>query len=326
MSGGMWKRGALLTGCSLLAAGTDAARAAGTRAGTMIVNTATATYDDPTGDPRTVPSNVVELRVDELLDVAVSGPAADRTANAGAPNQVTSFIVTNAGNGAEAVRLSVEAALGGDDFNPTNVRIYLDSDKDGLFDANVDQLYTVGANDPLLAPDGQQRVFVVADMPAGTDGARAQIRLTGQAATGTGAPGDSFAGRGEGGGDAVVGSTGADADDDAFYALSAAVVDFEKTATVKDPFNGSEAVPGAVITYSLKASVSGSGTLRNFRITDVIPTDTKYEAGSVTLNGAKLTDAAGDDAGTAGASGIAVQVGDVSAGASNTVTFQVIID
>jgi hypothetical protein len=46
--------------------------AAGTPAGTAIVNTATATYDLPGGGTGTVTSNTVTLKVDELIDVAVA--------------------------------------------------------------------------------------------------------------------------------------------------------------------------------------------------------------------------------------------------------------
>jgi hypothetical protein len=54
-----------------------AAYAAGTLAGTDITNTATATYDTPTG-PVTLDSNTVIINVDELLDVTIIGTQRDK--------------------------------------------------------------------------------------------------------------------------------------------------------------------------------------------------------------------------------------------------------
>ena len=325
-----WTRWPLLAGCSLLAvAGTSGAEAAGTRAGTVITNTATATYDDPVnpgGAKVTTPSNQVDLKVDELLDIVVTGPSSDVTAQSGSTNQVIRFTLTNAGNGEEAVKLAVDTVLGGDDFDPTSAQIHLDTNGNGVYDPGADTLYTPGSNEPVLDPDQTVSLFVVASMPRGDDGDRGQVKLTGTAATGSGTAGSVFAGQGQGGGDAVVGSTTATDDASGYYQLSAAVVNFLKSATVLDPFGGSEAVPGAIVTYSLRASIVGSGSLANFKVSDIIPTATSYRAGSLKLDGASLSDAADSDAGNAGASGVAVGLGTVTGGASHTVTFQVVID
>ena len=73
--------------------------AAGTRAGTTISNTATASFDNGSGT-QTVDSNRVDLRVDELLDVTVaSGNPSDVPTVPGATGQVLTFSVTNTGNG-----------------------------------------------------------------------------------------------------------------------------------------------------------------------------------------------------------------------------------
>jgi hypothetical protein len=51
---------------------------------------------------------------------------------------------------------------------------------------------------------------VLSTIPAGaSERQRGQVDLLAAGETGTGAPGTSFAGEGEGGGDAVVGATGA---------------------------------------------------------------------------------------------------------------------
>jgi len=61
-------------------------------------------------------------------------------------------------------------------------------------------------------------------------------------------------------------------------------------------------------------------------ITDAIPADTTYVAGSLTLDSSALTDASGDDAGEASATDIAVDLGTVPGGTSRAVTFDVTID
>ena len=100
---------------------------------------------------------------------------------------------------------------------------------------------------------------------------------------------------------------------------SVAVVDFR-------PFGGTCAVPGATITYTILAEVTGSGSISDLVVTDAAPADTSYVAGSLTLDGATLTDAADGDSGTASASGISVDLGNVSAGTSHSITFDVTID
>lgn len=93
------------------------ALAAGVTAGTLIENTAVASFDEA-GTPRSINSNTVVVRVDELLDVTVTsldpGPVTARAGDA-----VLTFEVTNQGNGPEAFRLTAETAVAGNDFDVT---------------------------------------------------------------------------------------------------------------------------------------------------------------------------------------------------------------
>jgi len=166
-------------------------------------------------------------------------------------------------------------------------------------------------------------VFVLATTPAtATDGNRGIVTLVAAAKTGTGTPGTTFAGMGEGGGDAIVGSTGADGQDNGAYRVAAATVSIVKSAAVVDPFGGSEAVPGATITYTLTTTVAGSGAVSGLVINDNIPADTDYVAGSITLGGATLTDASDADAGNYNGTRIQVLLGTVAGGQTRTVTFK----
>lgn len=302
------------------------AHAAGTRAGSTISNTASASFDNGAGT-QTIDSNKVDLRVDELLDVTVdSSDPADVATTPGATGQLLTFSLTNNGNGQEGFALSTVANGGGDNFDPTVTQIYLDNG-DGVFDAGTDTLYTAGANDPVLDPDQSRTIFILSTIAGSVaDGDRGIVSLIAASKTGTGMPGTSFAGAGEGGGDAVVGSTGADGQDAGAYAVSAATVSLVKSAVVADPFGGSEPVPGATITYTIVATVAGSGSVNGLAITDNVPADTSYVANSATLGGAALTDAADGDAGSYDGTRISVALGTIAGGQTRTVTFQTKID
>src|SRR5258706_8353581 len=224
--------------------------AAGAPANAAISNTAHATYTDPNGQPQTVNSNTATLRVDEVLGaVVVSNDAGNVGVLSPDNDRPLSFTLTNPGNGSEAYLLTPNASLSGDQYDPTDVRIFLD-DGDGIFEPGQDTLYASGVNNPVLAPDQSRVVFISSDTPAGrATGDTAAARLTATALTSSGAPGTTFAGQGTGGVDAVVGATTATANSQGTYAVSQALTTLTKTQSVLDPFGGSSPIPGAVITY-----------------------------------------------------------------------------
>jgi uncharacterized repeat protein (TIGR01451 family) len=313
-----------LSGAALIPCQT--AWAAGTLAGTNIENIATASYDTGSGTVD-IQSNTAVILVDELLDVTVaSTDAGDVPTTPGATNSVLSYRITNNGNGPEAFRLTPNVANSGDDFDPTLAQVVIDTNNNGVYDAGVDTIYVAGTNDPLLAPDQSITIFILSNIAASqANGDRANVSLLASAVTGTGAPGTTFAGAGEGGGNAVVGTSGADGEASGFLRVDAASVTLAKSATVADPFGGTNAVPGATITYSILATVSGAGSLNNLVINDPIPVGTTYVAGSITLQAAGLTDAADADAGSFNGTRVSVQLGNVPAGETRTVTFQTVI-
>ena len=301
--------------------------AIGAPANTPISNTAQATYTDPDGQPQTVNSNTSTLRVDEVLDaVVVSNDAGNVDVLSPGDDRGLSFTLTNPGNGSEAFALVPNASLGGDQYDPTDVRIFLD-DGDGIFEPAEDTLYAPGVNDPVLAPDQSIVVFVSSDTPAGrSTGDTAAALLTATAVTGSGAPGTTFAGQGTGGVDAVVGATTATANAQVAYQVVQALATLTKTQSVSGPF-GSSPVPGAVITYTITMTLAGTGTITGAQIDDPIPANTTYVAESIVLDGTtELSDAADSDEGRFTGSGIAVGLGSVTAPASHTVTFQVQIN
>ena len=304
---------------------TTPAHAGGVKAGTLIENTASATYDGGAG-PVTIPSNTITVKVDELLDVTVtsrdSGPVSAAPGSA-----VLTFELTNTGNGPEAYTLTANPAVAGNDFDTTVNGIAVDTNGNGVYDPGVDQMLTGPATTAAIAADASLTVFVLVTIPGGVaDGDQSDVSLLAEAVTGTGAPGTAFAGQGAGGGNAIVGSTGANATATGSLSVGITDVDLIKSATVRDPFGGTGIVPGATITYAIRAEVRGSGSVSDLVVTDAAPADTTYVAGSLKLDGATLTDAADADAGRSNTSGISVDLGTVSGGSSRTVTFQVTID
>lgn len=299
------------------------AYAAGTVAGTNIENIASATFDTPAG-PITIQSNTVVIKVDELLDVLVASiDTGDVLTAPGAAGSVLSYQVTNTGNGNEAFTLEAVVANGGDNFDPALQQIAIDSNGNGVYDAGIDTAYVPGTNNPVIAPDQSIRVFLISSTPVGVaNGDRAEVRLTATANTGSGAPGTSFAAVGQGGGDAVVGTTGANGGDSGFLAVRAASLTLIKSATFQDPFGGTRRIPGTIITYSITANVTGSGSLNNLIITDPIPVGVTYQVGTITLQNTALTDVADADAGNFDGTLISVAAGSLLPGQTRTISFR----
>ena len=306
----------------LTAALPTAARAEGVRAGTIIDNVATATFG-PGGQTVTITSNTVSVKVDEIVDVVVAPLATSPIPYAGIERPVM-FTVTNTGNGPEAFRLTGVGAIGGDDFDPTIVRIVIDSNGNGTYDPATDGIVAIGGATPILDPDASVGVFVIAAAPGtASDAQRGDLRLEARATTGTGAAGTVFAGQGVDGGDAMLGASGGDSEALSSLVVARVGVVLSKSAVIADPFGGARPVPGALITYSLVATTSGTGIAPGLRIDDAIPAGTDYQPGTLKLEGATLTDGADLDPGTASPSGVAVVVGDQPAGTTRTVQFTV---
>lgn len=300
--------------------------AGGVTAGTLIENTAVASYDDGAGS-RTINSNTVTVRVDELLDVTLislnPGPVAARPGGA-----VLSFELTNQGNGPEAYRLTAIAAVAGNDFDVTVNALAIDSNGNGTYDAGIDAVLPSPQTTAMLAPDSVLTIFALVTIPDGvSDTQRSSVDLVAGAITGSGAPGTVFAGQGVDGGDALVGTTGALATARGQLIAGMVTVDLVKSVSLRDPFGGTSAVPGTVATFTITARVNGSGTVSALSVTDTIPAGTAYAPGTLILDGTALSDAADSDAGQASDSaGIAISLGDTTAPSARTITFDVVIE
>lgn len=305
--------------------------AAGTPAGTVIESTSTVSFD-LAGTPGTVVSNTAVLMVDERVDVVATLQSPQLLVAPGDTNRALLFTVTNTGNGTETFALAVDNIVAGDDFDPLAAApsIYFDTDASGDLTAG-DQPYTAGVNDPVLAADASVDLFLVNDIPASAgNGDIGRTELAAVSTTGAGTPGTTFGGAGDGGVNAVLGSTGGSANVDGEYIVSDVQLTVIKTQQVSDPFGGSEPIPGATITYTLAVDVVGTGTATASVLADPVPTYTTFVPGSLRLNGLALTDTADADAGELDAAGVptvVVRLGDlVLADGTQTVVFQASID
>lgn len=306
--------------------------AVGTAAGTSIQNTAQVTYT-VAGVGGSATSNIVDVRVDEVLDAVLTIASATVATSPGAAQQELLFTLTNTGNGTETFELTaLSAGVTGDDFDPTLAApaIYFDSDASGDLSAG-DAPHVAGSNDPVLAADASVRILVVNDIPAATSNAqRGRSELTASASTGSGTPGTPFDNAGDAGVDAVVGMSGADATLYGEYLVNALSLSAVKSQTVVDQSGGSRVQSGARITYQIVVSASGSGAANGAVFADLIPASTTYVAGSLALNNATLTDGADSDAGqfaTTPAPEVRVNLGDLTSGAGpQTIEFAVTVN
>jgi uncharacterized repeat protein (TIGR01451 family) len=150
----------LIATAAIMAAAANGAHAA-TAAGTQIVNKATATYTDGTGNNKTAESNTVITTVQQVASVTLS---AGTNKNAAANGTVSyAHTITNTGNAADTFNLSqTNAGV----FQMAGVQFFLDANGDGVADdANA---ITVT---PSVAAGGTFKFVAVATLPAAATGA-----------------------------------------------------------------------------------------------------------------------------------------------------------
>jgi uncharacterized repeat protein (TIGR01451 family) len=320
------------------------AYAVGTPVGTQITNDVTVSYN--LNGSATVQMDSVSFLVQEIIDVNVSWQdTANIVVLSSSPDQVLTFLVTNIGNGLEEFSLTVdESPIATDDFDPADLMIFIDSNNNGVFDTGgVDQEHIPGANDISLDANGldSQIIFVVGDIPASLNvGDEGVIELTANSAT-TGAagsaPGTVLVGLGDGGVDVLVGLTEASADITGTYEVASLIdVNITKSAEIIDDTGGGGSctaapcspIPGAIIQYTLEVRAEGGvETAQNVVISDPIPTNTTYDASSITLDGSPLTDSNLDaDAGFFASNEVTVNLGNLNDSDTHTITFNVIIN
>jgi uncharacterized repeat protein (TIGR01451 family) len=279
-----------------VAAGSPAL-AAGTRAGTTISNTASISYQDANGNPLSAVSNTVTTTVSQVASVTVD-PNNSQGADPG-DALYYAHLVTNGGNGDDTIDLTVASSQG------WAVVLYADVNNNGTYEPGTDTVLvdTDGDTVPdtgLLTDDGQFRILVSVTVPAGTpDGTVDVTTVTGTSTFNTGV----F--------DVATDTT----------TIAAPTVSILKSVSPAGP-----QAPGTVLTYTMVVTNGGTGAASSVVLTDPVPTDTTYVAGSITQDAASRTDATGDDNADSDGTTVTVSIGTLAAGASTTITFQASID
>ena len=331
-----WLRVAVLT--MLLAP--QSSWAAGTPAGTVISNVATVNYSLGSGVQPPLTSVPATFQVDELIQPVLTWQdAAPVTVNTPGTNDVLTFLLTNTGNGQEnysLARTNGPLPLPAGNYTPLNGTIgsiFLENGLQTGFQAtgpNADATYVPGANDPSLAPDAGQIIYVISDTPIVAPNSQGEVLLatTSLTAGAAGAaPGTGFAGLGQGGGFAVVGTSSAQVNAKGSYLTNGAGLAVNKTiAGVVDPNSTAVLMPGAVITYQIAVVLTGTGAADNLVISDPLPAEITYSPNSITVNGVVKTDAADADNAQFAANTVSVSLGNVAAPASIVITFRATIN
>ncbi len=278
-------------------------------AGTEVANTATLSFQIQ-GVNKTVSSNTVRFVIAEKLDVTVVADA-PKAPVLGNGECAFGFLVTNQGNGAESFDLTAKVEGNG----ASVLTIAADADDNGLYDPAIDR-QVPNARLP-LAPDQKTRVFVVVGGCPQFD----EVSLTATAVSGSGAPGTVLDGKGDNGGDAVVGDTGGTGTariDRVFARLTGPSL--VKSQSVLAPDGSTSAIRGAIVTYQLDANFPTAAA--GVEIEDPIPAGTEYVAGSLTVDGSALSDLGDGDSGLFDGGMVRIALGDVPSG-TRTITFQV---
>lgn len=331
----------------------------GTTAGTTITNEVSVAYQVG-GVQQTAVTDTDEFTVDRRVNLVVAQEGNTTTSvDAGQADAVTTFTVTNTTNAVMDFRLAASNRVGGtsanggtDTIQVTNLRIFRDSNDDGVLDSadeEVTYLDEIGANDTV-------RVFIVADIPdaSAAPGAVAGVRLTATAREGGTADEEGLAvtqsdDPNTAGVDTVFGDTNANgniardgisfAEDD--YTIRDANLGVVKISrVVSDPFNdvtNPKAIPGAVVEYCIVVTNPvGSATATSVTVTDEVPAsmdfDTSFDPviGGTSVNLVTSTCDPADGTADANAydSGTRIVTGDlgtVSPGATETVIFRATI-
>lgn len=339
--------------------GANPAFAAGTAAGSSIVNTATVNYTVGGVAQNAINANntiTVDRRVN--LTVAEVGNVTT-TVSPGQTAAVTTFTVTNTSNAALDLLLTNTQIAGGtashggtDTFDVTAPTMHVDTNSNGVYDAGTDLAVTFLDE---VAADAVRTVFIVANIPIGqVNGDVAEVNLIAQAAAAgtagsagtalTETAGANTAGMDTVFGDAAGAATGDVArdgrhSDDDDYTVSAPVLTVTKQSRViSDPFNGTtnpKMIPGATVEYCIVVTNAAGGSAANaVAISDPLPSQTTYDTAygifqSGTYTGTVPTGTCNLD-GTAGGSFSAGTVngslGTLATGTTRTLYFRVTIN
>ena len=294
----------------------------------------------PTSRPSTIRSAARRRRLRRIprpsrsrrcVDVTIALQSATISVAAGATNEALLFLVTNTGNGAETFTLAGDSVLVGDDFDPAPAApfIYFDSDSSGDL-SPADMPYVAGSNDPCsrrtpASRSSSSTTFPLA-CPTATSAAASSPRRPPRARVRR-APCSWARQRRSRRRRRHERRPGRRVR--RVPRRRRAVVGGEVAGRARSVRRHAGRCRAPRSRYQIVVTATGTGAALGAALTDPIPANTTYVAGSLSLNGAPLTDATDGDAGSFARHrrSVAVSLGDLTAAAGpQTIVFRVTID
>ena len=337
---------------ALAAAASPALAAPQTAAGSTVTNTVTVNYQVG-GVNQTQQTASDSFTVDRKINVTVA--EVGNTTIVVSPGQsqaVLTYSVTNLSNATLDFALTAAQQVGGagahantDNFDTSNVKMYVDTNGNGVWDAADTQVTYLDE----LAADTTRTVFVLSDIPLGratNDVAVVTLTATGreggtagsqgvaltQTATANTAGMDTLFADGAGATDGARDAAFSAKDD--YTVLAAALSVTKVSKIISDPVSGTtnpKMIPGATVEYCITVTnAAGGAAASNVALSDVLPTATTYLSSfGILLNGTVTSGVCNAD-GTAGGSFAAGTItgtlASVTAGTARTMLFRVTIN
>lgn len=278
-------------------------------ANTQIGNQASATYIDNGGNSQSITSNTVQTIVQQVAGVDITQGIVQTVS----PGGQVSFkhTITNTGNGVDSFTLSPVEGTGA--FNFDNIVIYPDANEDGVPDSFTPITSTPNIDPPGTSNGNSYGIVIVADIPVtASEGDVETIQITATSVFNTSVA------------DAATNTTNVDED---------AVINVDKSRDKQF------VEVGDTVTFTFSyAESGGSSNGTNLVIKDPLPAGVTYVPNSGQWSGATgtpLTDSNTGETATGityefDATGVAdsviVQIANINAGASGTVSFKVTVN
>jgi uncharacterized repeat protein (TIGR01451 family) len=292
------------------------AQAGGTDAGVQISNTASVNYTVGGVAQTQVNSPAAQFVVDRKIDLnLIETNGAPANATPGATAVVTTYKLTNTGNGAQGYQFTA-ANTGGtlfshaDAYDVSNLLVRVSGAACTLATTTTPAYAGETATTvPTLAKDACVYVFILADSPLTAGNAQAaNVRLTAVSREATTlADLDAAAAAALLVADdantvqivfadsATAGQTARDGRafaDDQYYIVGPSLVATKVAAVQADALQPTnpKAIPGATVQYTITLTNSGAAAANAVVIGDAIPANTTFVCGSMTLNGSPVAD------------------------------------
>jgi len=235
-------------------------------------------------------SNIDSFVVDKIVDVKVNWQDSQEVAVASKEkNRVLTFNITNLGNGDDNFTLEhISNGVNSFEPKPINIRLYFDSNANGVFDSNDTKV-----NELALKADENATLFILADIEdtnytinqKDDEGIKATSKSLNKSDKDSQ---DSV--------DIVVRNKSSY--DYGTYIIRDFWLESKKSSTILSDDNKTHT--GTIIEYKIALKIGGNSEnneINNIKLKDVIANTTTYVDGSLKLNGTSLSDAKDSDAG-----------------------------